>query len=74
MADRVVTTGAVALGAFLLATARDEHARYRDGRQKDSAVLTAVADEFEANPRIARDNREIIRDELAAPRGAHHRA
>lgn len=64
MADPVVTTGAVAVGAFLLATAREEYNRNRERRQKDSAVLGAIVEEVAANLSTASNNRELVRTEL----------
>jgi hypothetical protein len=62
--DQVLSGGAVALVAFAVAWARDEYVRHRQRRQKDRAVLAAIAEEVAANLRIAENNRNVIRHDL----------
>jgi hypothetical protein len=62
--DQVLSGGAVALVAFAVAWARDEYVRHRQRRQKDRAVLAAIAEEVAANLRIAENNRNLIRHDL----------
>src|SRR4051812_25403465 len=62
--DPVVGGGIVAVGAFALATARDELTRRRDRRRQERSVLTAILEEIAANKQTATNNRELVRHEL----------
>lgn len=62
--DSLISGGVVAIAAFLLAAARDIYTRDRERRQKDRAVLAAIAEEVSANIRTAENNRNLVQEEL----------
>lgn len=67
--DSVVSGGVVAMGAFVLATLRSTWEARSERQRRDRSVLSAIAEEIEANRLTATNNRELIRTELKVLEG-----